>query len=117
MKTGSMVNLLMDQSKPTTTPKVGDGCTILMWSDRHAATITKVSSNGRRIWIKEDISTRTDKNGFSENQTYTYKTDHAAPPVLYTLRKNGKYIKAGEPLRYGLTLLIGKRMTYFDYSF
>lgn len=116
MKTGSLINMLADRDVPRI-PRVGDGCTVLHWSDRDAATVVRVSPDGKRIWIKGDIATRTDKNGMSDAQSYSYSPNPDAREIEYTLRKDGKYHKAGEPLRGSMSLLIGTRMTYYDYSF
>ena len=48
MAIGSLVNLVLDGSKPHE-PEVGMGATILYWSDRSAATIMKVSDDKKHI--------------------------------------------------------------------
>jgi hypothetical protein len=62
MAIGSLVNLVLDGSKPHE-PEVGMGATILYWSDRSASTIMKVSDDKKHIWISQDKATRVDKNG------------------------------------------------------
>lgn len=119
MKTGSLFNMLMDGDKPLV-PEVGMGATILYWSDRSAATIMKVSEDKKHVWISQDIATRTDKNGMSDDQSYTYETVNADKPetwIEYTLRKDGKYHAKGDRMRGSLSLLIGSRREYYDYSF
>ena len=119
MKTGSLFNMLMDGSEPLE-PMVGMGATVLYWTDRSAATIMKVSENKKHIWISHDKATRTDKNGMSDNQEYTYEIINADKPetwVEYTLRKDGKYHMKGNRMRGSLSLLIGVRREYYDYSF
>lgn len=119
MKTGSLLNHLMNGSEPLK-PVVGMGCTILYWTDRGAATIMKVSDNGKRIWISRDRATRVDTNGMSEDQSYVYETvnyDHPENWSEYSLRKNGRYYRKGDTMRSGLALLIGTRREYYDYSF
>jgi len=114
MNTNSGINLLMSQSKDAL-PAVGMGATILMWSDRHAATIVEVSANLKTIVIQQDNAKRTDNNGMSESQTYEYSPNTDAPRRTYTLRKNGKYVEKGSPMN-GLPLAIGYRREYYDYS-
>lgn len=71
--TGSLVNYVQGNSK-SVTPEAGMGATILGWSDRHAATIVSVDKyRGRvRVGIQQDNSVRTDKNGMSESQDYSF---------------------------------------------
>jgi hypothetical protein len=113
-QTGSLFNHLMSGSAPLL-PKVGMGCTVLMWSDRHAATITEVSKNGKRVGIVEDIATRVDGNGMSDAQEYSYSPG-AGAPTYYTLRKNGAFVREGDTLK-GTRIAIGAHNTYHDFSF
>ncbi len=111
MTYGSMINHLM--SAPTTyVPQVGDGATLLSWSDRHPYTIVAVR-NERRVIVQADRATRTDTNGMSECQTYRFERDHDAPLVTLTKRKSGKWQRLGE----SETFLLGHRSKYHDFSF
>lgn len=102
------------------TPVVGMGATILMWSDRHAATIRLIDhfKTGARagqvkaVWVTEDQAIRIDNNGMSENQTYEYLPQADGPYKKFTLRKNGRFVDSG-----GTTLAVGYRNEYHDYSF
>jgi len=114
--TGSLVNALYRQSAPPE-PVEDMGATILLWTDRHAATITLVSRDKKRLWVARDSATRTDTNGMSEQQTYTYQRNYAAEQECYSLRKNGRWVRRGEPMESGQSLLIGQRREYHDYSF
>ena len=94
-------------------PKVGDGATIQLWSDRHACTVIQVTQNGRRIVVQRDKATRVDSNGMSESQEYTFEPDTNGSTTIATLRKDGSYREVG-----GKTLIhIGSRSEYYDYSF
>jgi len=118
---GSLINQL--SSGPTTKePEVGQGATILGWTDRYPATIVKVEyyksgpqkGKASAVWITADEATRIDSNGQSDAQSYTYETVEGAPQVKYTKRKSGKWVRAGD--KYS-TLAIGYRDKYYDYSF
>lgn len=95
--------------------KVGDGATVYYWSDRHAATI--VGIKGRSVFVQEDIAKRIDKGGMSEMQEYEYSPNPNAVVQEFTLRKNGRWIKKGEPQNRGTALGIGVRRQYYDFSF
>jgi len=119
MRYGSMINLIngnSDYSKAPV-PEVGMGATILCWSDRHAATIVKVYTP-KKIGIKQDKATRVDKNGMTDSgQHYEYSPVDSNPEEVYTLRKNGRWVKQGETATGGGNLAIGYRDEYYDYSF
>ena len=114
--TGSFFNNLMQDSKHPT-PEVGMGATKLSWTDRTAGTIVAVSNSGKKLSWRRDKVTRTDNNGMSESQTYTYDTSSAEGfDVEYSLRKNGRWVKVGSSMS-GPALGLGHRSEYYDYSF
>lgn len=113
MRTGSLVNHLMDQSGDAAKVEVGVGATMVMWSDRHAGTVVEVSRTGHRLVWQEDKATRTDSNGMSDAQSYSYERDPNGRAVVFTRRKDGSYRQTGGSAR----LLVGVRQSYHDYSF
>ena len=129
-QTGSLINHIMSTAKART-PEIGEGATILCWSDRHAGTVTAVetASGGQVviITVQEDIATRVDKNGMSDCQEYTYERDEngrtwnfrldarmASPKWVEVYRSTtGRWNKIGA----GNGLAIGHRDRHHDYSF
>lgn len=128
-QTGSLTNHMysrMTIGQPE--PVEGMGATILGWTDRHPGTIINVSqrAGGIVIYVREDKATRTDGNGRSECQSYSYEANSEGR--LWTFRqtktgaweevtvnqKTGRFNKA-EGGGYGLR--IGERDKYHDYSF
>jgi hypothetical protein len=110
-------------------PEPGMGATILAWTDRYAATIIgslvgPATRGATIILVQVDRAIRTDKNGLSEDQTYTYEPNTNG--TVYFFRKTkvgtweevamnprtGRYNKNG-----GLGLRIGEREEYRDFSF
>jgi hypothetical protein len=75
---GGLINRLQEGATVREVPKVGDGATMYLYSDRHAYTVreVKVSPSGKTITIKatRDHAVRTDGGGFSESQTYDFTT-------------------------------------------
>lgn len=114
-QTGSLVNHLMSGHVGGPVPVVGMGATILCWTDRHAATVVKVSPSGKTVWVQEDTATRTDSNGMSEVQTYEYTANPAAPLKAFRLGKHG-WREAGSGGK-GNALALGVRRSYHDFSF
>ena len=103
------------RKKSTTSklPEIGMGATIVFYSDREPATIIQITSNGKRIVLQEDLSTRTDNNGMSEIQQYKYDPNPNGTIHIATLRKDGTYRLSGEKT----VVHIGDRRKYYDYSF
>lgn len=110
MSYGSLQNLIQGNSKQAE-PKVGDGCTEICYTDRHAGTITWVSASGKSFRFKRDIATRKDGLGMSDAQQYTYEPDPNASEHTARLHKDGKY-RSG-----GTVVGVGYRQEYYDYSF
>ena len=110
MQNGSLINQVLADTTPII-PKVGEGATILSWSDRRPATVIEVSADGKSIRIQECAYTRMDKNYESESQDYTYTDDPQGPIHHVSLTKDGWKIDKGNKV------VVGKRERYFDYSF
>jgi len=85
---GSFFNYLMGNN--ATLPAVGQGGTILMYSDRHAFEVLEIK--GDEITIDEYIPERTDNNGMSESQSYKFEKLQGYPYVI-VFRYNNWYIK------------------------
>ena len=116
METGSLINSIYGQSDQPI-PEVGMGATILMWTDRRAATVIGVLTSGRQIAVQEDLATRVDDNGMSDAQTYEYQPNPEAAISNYTLRRNGAWIRKGESMKSGQRLTLGVRDHHHDFSF
>lgn len=93
-----------------------DAATVVVGSDRYPATIVEGEVGDRRIVIQEDAAFRTDDRGFSESQDYRYEPNPDAPREVWTLRKNGRYYRQGQPMGRG-ALTVGRRRKYSDPHF
>jgi hypothetical protein len=109
---GSMVNAIGNQTR-SLKPEVGMGVTEMMYSDRHPYTVVAVLSD-KKIQVVRDIATRTDKNGCSESQEYTYAPDENTLPITLRLNKYGRWKEVGHPD--GSTFLVGRREEYYDFT-
>ncbi len=109
--TGSVINHLISGTNGQPTPEVGMGVTVLMWTDRHAGTITRVDPKGRKFWFREDTAIRTDSYGMSDCQSYRYEPNPSAPEELAVLKKNGAWRTGRGQMR------LGDRRAYHDFSF
>lgn len=111
-ETGSLTNWMMSDTRNQPTPVVGMGLTLLHWTDREVATITKVSPSGKTFWFKADIATRIDSNGMSECQVYSYSPDDTAPERKAVLTRRGRW----KEIR-GSQIRLDARIAYHDFSF
>lgn len=120
MQFGSLNNLLMDRSG-NPEPEVGMGATVLAWTDRHAGTIETVerwktgprAGQIRALVVREDKATRTDTNGWSDAQSYTYERDPNGRTYRFLPGKDGRWRTRGNTH----ALTVGTRQSYHDYSF
>ena len=109
---GSLQNRLAENTEQMT-PQIGMGVTVFMWSDRRAGTIVGMSKSGKTIEFTMDTVTRTDDNGFSHDQDYSYKTNFDAPRLKARKNKKGQW----RIIRHGSFLGIGFRNEYHDIDF
>ena len=105
-------------------PRGDDAATVHGWSDRYPATI--VARTDRTIRIQEDRVVNLNPDDEVENglayarghgKVVIFERDYDAPIATYTLRKNGRWIRKGEPMRGGGVLTIGARSYYRDPHF
>lgn len=117
---GSLVNQIYgtaDTTDHANLVKVGDGATLLFYTDRQAATVVEVRDGGKTVVVQADKATRADTNGMSDAQSYTFERDLNGTKRTFTLRKNGRYVAKGQGYKNGQTVILGRRDHYYDYSF
>lgn len=111
--------------------EVGAGATRIMWSDTQAGTIieasaTKVTWQRDKATLQNGVTSGAEDaltfapGGFvghtSGQQRYEYEADPDGTTQVFTLRKNGKWIAAGDPMKNGRRLKAG-RSEHYDYNF
>lgn len=98
-KSGSLVNWLMGNN--STIPKVNEGATICLWSDRHAYEVIWVNEDNTQCKIQRYNPKRIDKLGMSDCQTYEYKelTSETMELVWRKLKKNSGWFSVGKQVR------------------
>jgi len=102
--------LRQDAKDMTRRPSVGDACTVCYIADRHAATVIAVSPSGSKVTVQEDKATRTDGNGVSQTQIYTYERDPKGKVHVFYRRAHG-YAQDGIALR------LGEREEFYSYEY
>jgi hypothetical protein len=128
MKLGTQTASLFNHLMANTSVKdivVGEtGATLLSWTDRKAATVVDLFTKGKYTYVtvQRDNAERSDNNGMSDAQSYTYTrnpngcketfriTDKGFVKVYVS--ENGRFKKAGVG---GLAL--GVRREHYDFSF
>lgn len=99
--------LLCKSAQPI--PEIGMGATVLFHTDRKAATV--IAFTKCTVTVQFDKATRTDNNGMSDSQEYTYERDLAGNKLTFWKNARGCY---GKP---GIGLDLGHRSEYYDFSF
>jgi hypothetical protein len=128
MALGNLISqILVDSCNGVMEINVGDGATVCSYTDRSAGTIIKVwEHRGKQFFtVQLDIATRTDSNGMSDVQSYSYQADPNG--VSYTYRYNAKkgkwegVMQNTDSNRWVVcgpgNIIIGTRRHYHDYSF
>jgi len=108
-----LTQLYEEQAAEIAGPQVGDGVTMAGWTDRHAATVIKRTP--KTVTVQQDKATRSDSNGMSDAQSYTYERDPEGATYRFSLRANGTWRKVGDSDK-GMRMVAGRR-EYYDYSF
>ena len=100
----------------TVVPKVGDKCTMHLFSDSHACQVTRVSKSGKTIWIKRNkVTADKSKEGGMGHQNWIlheneFDSDYE---MKVTKRKNGQWRETGS----NTFVVIGQWHEYYDWSF
>lgn len=120
--TGSLTNYLM--SGASNPPVVGQGATLLSWTDRYAYFVDSVSADGKECTIERALATRADSNGTSDAQSYRYERHEPGNARKATLRyRHGKWREKYECPYTGATkyrpinICFGTMREYYDFSF
>lgn len=129
MQTGSLTNHLHGRAtvgQPK--PEVGMGATILLWSDRHAATITSVHTKGNDTYVttQDDEVRVTSGSAHDGSAVYEFSRNEkgrirhfkatSADGEWHQIRWN-EDTKRWNRIRGGNSLRIGSREEYRDPSF
>ncbi len=108
---------------------VGDGATVVLYSDRHAYTVVAVSKSGKTITLQRDKATLLNSAGSGEPdalvfepggfaghtsgvQRWAYEEDEDGKTIKASLRKDGRWrvSKSGERVKPG-------RHEHYDFNF
>lgn len=131
MQFGSLTNDIYSRAtNGQPEPTVGMGATVLMWSDRHAATITSAEARpngGWRIVVQQDTAKVTKGSAFDGSAEYEYSANLTGPTYTFEFfpiegrwrhlrnSESGRFVKVPRSDGHGLT--IGQRREYRDSSF
>lgn len=118
-ETGSLINNVYSQTVQTL-PQVGDGATIMHWTDRSAGTVISVDTAKNVVVVQEDTATL--KEGcdtYGGSQDYDYSPNPNGPtytfkPVSRGHRK-GQMREGGR--KDGYSVVFGRRDKHRDPSF
>ncbi len=112
------LRLLAKSDSCQTEPEVGMGATTGAGSDCYPHTIIEVADDLSYIVIQSDNYEAVKAVPYGSNVDYIYTANPQGATQKYTLRKNGRYICDGCPMKhYFLGVAIGHRRFYQDPSF
>jgi len=97
-------------------PIVGEGATIKENGNKQPQTIVAVSPDLSIVIVQEDLA-RPDPLTPPYSNLWIIKPNGDGLIQKFTLRKNGAYVRAGEPLKGGQVLTLGVREKYLKYQF
>lgn len=97
-------------------PKVGDGATICVGSDRYGATVVEVRGTKTVVIQYDDITPAPDHDYYA-HQRYIHTPNPKAEKEVFTLRKNGYFVRQGTGSKWGAHAVFGRRDSYRDPSF
>lgn len=100
------------QSLHNLVPEVGLGCTIIYWSDRRAATVTRVISPKKIEVTHNEVKCLDYYSG-----EYEVLPELQERTAVFTKRKNGMWFMEGHKTNDGVSLALNYQTHYIDPSF
>lgn len=97
------------------TPKVGDKCTMHLWSDSHACQVVRVSKSGKTMWIRRNVvvADSTKELGMGHQDWIIFENEFEGGEMKITLRKNGQWRES----KSNTYVALGQWHEYYDWSF
>lgn len=107
---------------------VGDGITVCNWTDRHAYTVVSIAKSGKRMTIRQDTATQTERLEFHQGgfapvpvdqyqQAWTYTADPDGAELRVSLRQDGNWKVAAHGGYPDNRRVIAGRHEFYDYNF
>lgn len=93
-------------------PEVGLGCTFCYYSDKRAATVTKIVSQ-----CKIEVTFNQTKCIDYYAGEYEILPELEGTPKVFTKRRNGYWVAEGQPFKGGVLLMLHYQNHYIDPSF
>lgn len=126
-QTGSLINHIM--SGDTSMPEVGDGATMLAWTDRTPGTVIQIEAKGKFVYVAIQADDYVMKNedglGIHGSQDYSYSQNKDGHITYFRRSVDGgdwlqtvqSSITGRWQKRDGLRVRFGTRQRYYDPHF
>lgn len=97
------------------TPKVGDKCTMHLYSDSHACQVVRVSKSGKTVWIRRNkVTVSPDSSrGMGHQDWVLHENEFEGDEMKITKRRNGDWRETGS----STYVALGQWHEYYDWSF
>jgi hypothetical protein len=113
---GSLQNRLMENMVGRPEPRVGEGATILLYTDRKPVTIVGVF--GDLVITQRDEVTADPNRKFMGHQDWLIKRDPTGTIEAWKRTKDGRFTPYGEKVsKHSTVLATGVHEAYHDWSF
>lgn len=99
----------------TDVPKVGDKCTMHLYSDSHACQVVRVSQSGKTMWIRRNEVTvdPASPGGMGHQDWVLHENEFKGDEIKVTKRRNGDWRETGT----NTYVALGQWHEYYDWSF
>lgn len=103
------------REQTTIVPKVGDKCTMHLWSDAHACQVVRISASGKTMWVKRNVVTvdKNAENGMGHQNWILHENEFEGDEMKCTKRKDGRWRES----RSNNLITIGLWHEYYDWEF
>lgn len=120
MQHGSLQNVIIAGTRGATSPQlpaVGDPCTVVYWSDRHAYEVVEVRATKRpSVYIRPYVAHIVSGSGHDGSAVYRFEPNPTAPWTRVTFRKGSRKVACWQTVG-GAPVTFGKADEYLDPSF
>lgn len=99
----------------TEMPKVGDKCTMHLYSDSNPCQVVRVSKSGKTMWIQENETEhdKTKEGGMGHQNWLIHENKFVGDVMKITKRKNGQWRETGS----NCFVALGQWKKYYDWEF
>lgn len=116
---GNLMNRVQEESQSRIVPTIGMACTVLCYSDRHAAEVIEVNKSKKKITVRY-MDAKAKHQGMTDSQDWELTSNEKGRTQVFKLqargRMKGTWVERGSGSGRN-RLALGYHDHYHDYSF